>query len=355
MHAILDTNILYYWSGIQPSKFDPIRISKERLGFESFLLPLWSLIEVVTSTELTTDQKRRIFEFVGQERIGIHGITMDLSKLIPSDILERFRSGVIGEVVAEAAKFKFETERGLLVFLVESCVAVLAIFYDAELKLDTAEKRHKFTKQIESLILGNRPFITDQVDLILKTFYATDDGAKMREDIESLVYSLFYVASMNFAFAGVNHFVVPNVEETLDDVEREELRSNLANNAFLKKIRKKLNTEVCRNLVKEKSHGRSLDGALASFEKEMRITFSSGLTKYYSVLIKKLLTDGTRIEKNDIIDSFLMNYYPAFVVLTAEKRIRTIIKEIDEPYSRHNEAFIGRISIESDASPESGA
>lgn len=344
MYAILDANILYYWSGVQPSGFHGAKINDELKKYESFMVPLWSLIEIITSTQLSLEQKEIVLTFIAKKRLPVHGISLDLSKLIPADILQRFETGSIAEVIAEVAKFRFETERGILVFLLKSCVAILAAFYDSELGLDTDEKRAKFTRQMYSLILGNHSFVTDRVDFILRTFYETYDGKQMRNELQGLIYSLFYVASLNFEFATVNHFTVPDVDDKLTPEERRELQSNLANNAFIKKILKKLNSERVNNIIKMKRHRASLDDALAKYETEMRLTLSPGLTKYYSILIKKILTDGTKLEKNDVIDAFLFNYYPAYIILSAEKRIRNILKEIDETYSQKNEDFLQKIS-----------
>ena len=57
------------------------------------------------------------------------------------------------------------------------------------------------------------------------------------------------------------------------------------------------------------------------------------IVKYYIVLFKKFFTiGGMKIDKNNIIDSLFLSYYPNYLILTSDNNFLKIIEEIDPNY-----------------------
>jgi hypothetical protein len=85
------------------------------------------------------------------------------------------------------------------------------------------------------------------------------------------------------------------------------------------------------------------NSALLKIESEMAELAPSGVLKYYMVYIRKILVDSTKLTKNDSIDSSLMFFYPSHLILTGDRRIRSILSEIDAKYAGDIETFLAKI------------
>jgi hypothetical protein len=73
-----------------------------------------------------------------------------------------------------------------------------------------------------------------------------------------------------------------------------------------------------------------LDDKLKYYEDKLYNFMSPSVVKYYIILFKKFFTlDNKKIEKNNVIDSLLLSYYPENLVLTADEDFIKIMSEIN--------------------------
>lgn len=68
-----------------------------------------------------------------------------------------------------------------------------------------------------------------------------------------------------------------------------------------------------------------------------------GVIKYFQSLIKKVLTDGTKITKNDLIDSQFMSFYPFFELITVDDKFLKVIYQFDKNLAERNRKLKKRI------------
>jgi hypothetical protein len=68
--------------------------------------------------------------------------------------------------------------------------------------------------------------------------------------------------------------------------------------------------------------------------------FSKIVIVYYSKLLRKILIDKKKIEKNCIVDSLLLNYYPKYLLITNDTYLNDHIKSFDANYYIKAQQFI---------------
>lgn len=344
MYVVLDTNILYYWSGIQKSDFDSNKINSELKAYE-VIIPLWTAIEILTSSDLSSQQKKEVFILIYSKNLPIHGLTSELANLIPPNIIELFDLPIINTIIEECLKFKKEVEVSLLLFLIESSVATLGIFYDKKISTSPVIQ-HRFTLQLQSLILGNREHIEREIQDLVETFYVDLDEAGLKEALEDLALSLLYIVSLNFNSSLFGKFTAELKAETgLTDSELSEISDSLSNDKYFKRIQRKMNKTKKAEIIDLKGDTNALDNAIEAYIVEMSKVYGSSMVKYLSTLIKKIFTDGTKITKNDMIDSQLFLFDPNYLILSAEKRIRNIYRLINKDNAGLCDNFVNRIKL----------
>ncbi|WP_411822423.1 hypothetical protein [Leptospira sp. 'Mane'] len=336
---VIDTNILYYWSETEISDLhNPILIEEELQGKQIYVSEL-SFYEFVVKYKDYPDRYIKICDFLANRQIGIlpakpgiiNHFIRNFESYLKNESFQDLYTGILSN--------RIEIESELLSFLVES-VAVelsLAINKISKNKLNSA----KFEHYIIALISSNQNHLKSELRKHLEEFYssvAEEKSKVLKRNIHELLDAILLASA-------INHNIVENDIDILNSKNIEHLMNNISNNLIRKDI-------VNHTLSKDSAVARKpffvkyeneISQLLLDFEIEMTKSMGRGLVKYYSYLIKKIFTTPRQIEKNDIIDSVFLNAYPSFQLITADKRFRKIIKELDSEYHLINEEFLDRI------------
>jgi len=245
---------------------------------------------------------------------------------------------------------RISIESDLLAFLIESAIVVLShglMYFDDTIKID----QERFYHDTYAFIASNQDFIKNVYKTALSEFYnSADENASsiLKSTIHELLDSLMYVAALN-------HNLVENKMEVSalssdSNLSQEELNAfheNLKSNRIRDLVLKQFNnTKLNPDRI---PFFRRFSGELKEFINEFEhelitnMNMGKGIVRYYSILLEKLFTTGKKIEKNDMIDSVLLNAYPNFQLLTADKKLRSIIKSLDRDYYLTNEEFLSSI------------
>lgn len=344
MRYIIDTNLLYYWAGVEhPGGYSESMVYRELSSLDVFVSEL-SLLEMMTHYK---DQSKieLIVEFIRQKKLGIHRIFFTISPVIPAEFCEILRNeNLLAKYQGFLREEKIKIELELLNFCIESLVAAFVLVVDKRQALPV-ENRQLFGLQCESMLLGNRARTKEQLIRLLREFYVDENEQKFKPELETIVWNYFNVVSINHATARNGHMIA----DSIDQVEEVQISDSLAKDQLSKRILQQIKYDRQGLAILPSSYKQDLNCALNDYENEMLKrannlpTINPGVVKYFAVLIGKLLLNisgsDQRLGKNDIIDSQFLNYYPGTQLLTFDKKLKNIIKDIDETYYLRNEAF----------------
>jgi hypothetical protein len=341
MKAILDTNLIYYWSKISSSKYCPDKMDNEFSKIDSIVIPSWVLIEILTTSNLKLDQKKDIFEFLSTKGIPFNLTDNSQLQFLPANLLELFDSRAIDGLISQAHDYKFQSEIKVLNLIIKLTTLFLCEYFANESDL-IENKKEKLFQNIDSLISGNADYINGQIDLLLTTFYKDDDEITFKNGIENIIYSLFYVASINYNLVKNDSNIIVYLKSVeLDEDAKTNFLHDLSMESLHKKILKRINNKSKRsNLI---SNSELFNKTFNLIEEELKSCIQEGLLKYYLEFVRKILTESSKLSKNDTIDSFLMAFYPDYLILTADTNFGKIIKAIDNNYWKDIELILKTI------------
>lgn len=340
MDLLIDTNILCYWSGIENSSDHPsVKISQSLQKRGKTFVSQWSLVEILVSDKFTIEDKKKLFQFLSNNLIPVLPCGQNTKNLIPLHIFEAFDTPEFNRIISAVLQFKTDVEIDTLNFIVESLVACLGIFYEKDFGLDTPDKKNKYSIQMAALIKGNRNFINQELENIIRRFSIYDDDSEFKKSIESIILPLFYITSITYN-SSLHNIIVSELSEgpdQLSDSDLKFLRASLENNPVTQKIFSKLNHGEVQGFFK--SNG-NFQNTLTEYKEEMKISMNPGFIEYIAALIEKIFVTGKKITQNDLIDSLFLARYPACQIITADKKFKSILKIIDESQYDANETFL---------------
>jgi len=324
MKVILDTNMVYYISGVSTHPgMDKIRIINELSKYEKVYVSKFSVLEICTylNTDLLTIEKI----FLELAKLGcsiIRENTIDDNGF--NTILKDEQS--LKKTVEDSLEKMIEAESRVLYFLSTSiAISYLCLTHDIDFNNHKNQITH--CNDLEKIILN-----VSIVELmtIFRDFYANCLGTKLNDKIVDYILDLctYFVKSYHVNDLGMTMCDFTKNIGSISDEKKQEFIKNISNDESLIRIEKR---RVQERLL-DKKFSQKLDAYLEYISKKLSHIFGNyaGI-KYYTILFKKFFElEGMKIKKNDIIDSLLLAHYPEYLILTADKKFINYIEEISK-------------------------
>ncbi|KAB2878559.1 hypothetical protein F9K33_12765 [bacterium] len=344
MNAVVDTNILYYWSGLKPSA----RISRQKCmlqlqTFQKVYISELSLLEVFTNSENSRDDNKRMLAFIRDRKIPVIKLLSSYKLVKPKDLVYARNTVFDKSFLLNAYKKKVLMEEAFLSATMNGAIAVLATtIYANRLKSDKSRFR-TFEKNIEGIIIGNEKLIKSQIKNVLVDYYLTNDEKKLRHSIRDLLLQLLDVVMISY------HCVVNGVsivDMDIGEVRQEkidQLSRGIANDKLVKRIRKKLTRSEFKPLISDNLLVKYLDAELNALYILTASKVNKNIMRYLILLMRNMFVNDRQFRKNDIIDSLFLEFVPDFQLLTNDSKLCEGLELIDKSQAGINSAFINNI------------
>ncbi len=343
MKVILDTNILYYTTVDENNPLNKEKVKKKLSELELIFIPSLNLLEFFLSDTLSTQQKISILEMLKKLRVEFEGISQEKNEMFINSRIEEINSSNFDFAKQQYMNKKIEIERQILVEFAESIVAIFNIYLNLETPLLEGKQSLFYIRQMESLLKGNKHFTDEELFNSIEQQYKTKINKNFRKSFIDYVYILIYISIQNFSASKAEVYFHDILNDDVPQDVHDKFKEYLDNSQLFKKIQ----------MIME---DKATDTKLPFDNKEKKAKLAEALKEYsqylknfpypesYIINISNVFNDifieGSKIEKNDIIDNMLFLYLDKYDILTFENKIRNRIKKVNSESSERLEKVL---------------
>jgi hypothetical protein len=346
---IIDTNVIYYLTGVGTISGIDIQKLKQELGNYVILISQWSIIEILTNDEIDMEKKEMLLKYIADTKIKVLPINGSniFKTYIPTD-LSYFIYGDEKEMLIEKIKKeKINQESNLLEFCIRSVAGVysIALYHLMENQKSGTEK-NKVIGLAMHMLIGNENFIHEKTLEIVTKLYYDKRETEFKENLLQLIAVLMYIVVAGFEGAKKGYLfdIIPEENRQLTMGEIKNLYDDVGASPLASDILKILNKGILKNITK-KVGKENIELALQEYRMEFINRIPLGIREFYIDIIKKLFDEGARITKNDMIDAQLLQYYPEKMVLSFDGRFSKIVGDFDKDFLAVTEEIKKKCSI----------
>jgi hypothetical protein len=328
MKAVIDTNILYYISGVSETIYDRKKLLSNLNYYDHWCVSELGILEMLAKF---ADQKYiivSIINFLHDENIEINPILEKKYSICNENINNALSHDIkfLNFLTVEALRVKKHLENSYLRMLIISIAIVylnLAFYKDKFSDI----KYQQFIDNFMLLSIGiddEKSICKIEIENALEDFYKTQDQCMFKDRIIEIVADICetYLLFVEVESKGINfrdfigQYDIKN--EVYSEIEIIHANNKLTRNISNRKIQK---AKIVGNYSKEE-----LEITLSRLKASLSNILPQGEIVYISELIKKILEHkDSKIEKNDIIDSMYFKYVPEYHLITCDEYMRKII------------------------------
>jgi len=334
MELLIDTNVLYYLTAISTIQGIDIKKLEHELSNYELVISKWTLIEIISNTEISIQQKEIVLKYIAAKITKIFPIiNVTLFDFMPLNLYDIIHGPHKDMIINSIIKGKKKCEAEFIACYIKSviCIFSSALYYKMESEND--KDKGYFMNLTMTFIVANNDFINLIAEEYVDNFYANKDEALFKSEVDGFIYTLLYADVVTYI--GVKHGyksdIFSNIENILTEAEREGLIASSISPNITNSLLKKLTGIEIRNIA-SKIGDANIGKALSAYKTVVGTQMSNGICNFILTMIDKTLSDDMRITKNDVIDSQLLYHYPRVQLFTFDNRLRKIIKNFDGQY-----------------------
>jgi hypothetical protein len=344
MNVILDTNFIYYLTNIERSKFDAQKIIENLSQFDHIYISELSMLEIYSHFRNDINTLKKILSILSDLKYPVWPYFDNRNTIVNAKFNDMIRDDVFLKYLADdSLRIRIDLEATFLIFWIST---ISTLFLSTKITKDPIKGidnliafNKSFTEMVLSLNSNDNKFKSVLRD-DLYSYYQSGNESTFKDKIVDYLLNIceFFTIMPHVAENGITFFNFIDNYDTYSDELRNEIIYKCANNIFYKQIAKRKTTK--KELIK-KDFIDILKNNIDHYTTEMNKYMAHGVVKYHIVLFEKFLTlNGKKIEKNNIIDSLLLSYYPKNLLITADHDFLMIIKEFDNTYYNTIDSFI---------------
>lgn len=341
MIAVIDTNLFYCLIDNTNSKYDSLKLlnflSQE---FEHFEISDLSILEMLVAFRNDKDNIKKKLDFIKEKNLYISPLMLPQHNFNGIEIINNYESSsYLDKIIEHAYYLKKEIENSYLRFW--TCSLASIIVACKSIKKVTKVKQPDYINNLCSIMLNNNNK-DGQLGLyyreVLKEFYESNDTyAKRQKKLkDSIINKIFEFSESLYGFTevekkGIDFMKIFDPDNTFTIKEWERIFDSFSDLTIvsLEKRKKGLKRSFT------SSEKNFLQKTLLHYEEKLSSSpkMPKGQCSYFRILFERLLlSKDQKIDKNDVIDSMFMIYYPNKQLLTVDERLQGIIKEINISY-----------------------
>jgi hypothetical protein len=342
MNSILDTNMVYYFSEMSASNYDTKKMISLLKKHGTIYISELSMLEIYSHFRNDLESLKKIINFLSAGKYQIWPYFNKDLTIVNKEFNELIKDDKFLKYLADdSLRIRIKMETAFINYWATSIASIyLAINYNT--KPIKGKNVKMFTKNLFNTIVLFK--INDNIPSsplwdILYEFYKNNNESEFKDKIVEYVLDIcdIFINLLHVSDKGINFLDFINNYDKYDD-KKNEIFENYLKDSFSRKIEKRRIQQT--NLV-NKEFIKELDDNLSHYESKVNRFMAPGIVKYYTVLFRKFFTlDNKKIEKNNIIDSLLLSYYPNNLIITADNDFLKIMNEINPSYYNLIQSFL---------------
>ncbi|MHB8132077.1 MAG: hypothetical protein ACYDEX_24205 [Mobilitalea sp.] len=338
MSTYIDTNILYRYSQVMDhQKFDIKKIKKKLQQYPELILTEFSILELFTHKDFSHRQIKKVLNFVKSAK-NIKYLPIAPEGFDPLDITE-LMSNIKSKKLfyrdfAQILSRKTVLEARIMSYFIQSILVVYMMMLNASdpTPLSTSQVTTFTYISLIPIFSFKEVLSFNLIGVINSKYYDDKNDSWFKTKMEDLLLpALQEIAKVYFSVKnGFNYHSLTQQQE-----------QTIFNQFTTNPLTNRLHQRITMN------NGALFDNTCLpyynqiynSFEAEMVLSIPIGVVKYFGVLIKRVLFNGRKLLKNDMMDSQFLTVYPNDALLSVDEKYIGIINEYDTIYASAMTAF----------------
>jgi hypothetical protein len=326
------------------SEFDDQKIVMNLSQFDHVYISELSMLEIYSHFRNDVNSLKRILNILSELKYPVRPYFGDRNTIVNHKFNEMIKNDeFLKHLTNDSLRIRIDIEATFLIFWIST---ISTLFLSTKITQEPIKKvanlvafNKSFAEMFLSLNSNDNKF-KSMIWNDLYDYYQSGNESAFKDKIVDYLLDIceFFIIMPHVAEKGISFFDFIDNYDAYPDELRSEIIDTAINNMFYKQITKRKLTK--RELVK-KDFIDILKNNIDCYKIEMDRNMAPGVVRYYIVLFEKFLTlGGKKIEKNNIIDSLLLSYYPENLLITADHDFLMIIKEFDNSYYNEIDSFI---------------
>lgn len=349
MNYILDTNILYYLIPNPRNPLNPERLFNELKLLNQVHMNQENFSEFLLSEHLTKKEKIIIINKLKCLNFFIENIDQSGMLDFLDEQIKHLKSFFFACKTKELKRSKIKREWEVLIEICESLVGIFNLYLNYENPLPAGQPSLIFIQQTDALFKGNHGFTDQNLSNFINNQYNTGKSKDFRNNFMDYVFNMAYIS--------MHIFSASRIGVTLNEIISQKNKINNFNNyeTFLK-------THSCFSKLEDILNKRAkdsklpigigknqkfLNSALQFYEQYLinQHSYPVAYAKNICLVFRNIFINGSKIDKNDIIDNLLFLYLQHYDILTCEKKILSQLSQIDHIAYNKTKNFLKKVSI----------
>jgi hypothetical protein len=336
--------MIYYISGISKPNFDVNKLQSELSKQSSVYISELSILEIYSHFRNDLLTLKIILNYLHINNYMVLPFLDEKHTIVNNKFNELIGKDdtFLKYLADDSLRIRIEIESRFLNYW-STCIAsiYLATYYKNK-PINKNINKELSNKIINAIIIlnENNNIYSSNFWNILYDFYSDYDEKLFKDKVVEHILDkcMTFTNLLYVSFEGIDFMdFIENVDKYDADL-KERLLKNISDDQFIKKIEKR---KQCKKGLIDKSFLQALDDNLEYFENKINKIMNSCILKYSIILFKKFLTlENKKIEKNNVIDSLLLSYYPNNLIITSDSDFLKFMEEIDTEYYKKIKTFI---------------
>jgi len=334
MELLIDTNILYYLTGISTIQGIDIKKLEYELSNYKLVISKWTLVEIISTDEISEQQKEIVLKYIASKIADVLPIiNVTVFDFMPLNLADIIYSPHKDKIINSIVSGKKKCEAEFIACYIKTVIYIFSSALYYKMESENANDKGYFMNLTMSFIINNNDFIFLKSEEYVYNFYINKDESLFKSEVDGFIYTLLYANAVIYIGVkqGYTHDIFSYIENILTEAERDVLTDGIISSSITNSLLKKLFGIEIRNIAKKIGNA-NIGKALSIYKTVVGTQMSNGVCNFILIMIEKTLSEDMRITKNDVIDSQLLYYYPKLQLFTLDKRFRKIIKCFDENY-----------------------
>ena len=345
MDALIDTNVLYRLAQVLPEgDFSRRKIEFALSSFDRILVSEISIYELFTHFAPNFRGIRKCLKYISKStkvELRAHPVEGFDPMDVVSALVERKKPAkrllhIYGRVYAKKLFIELELCR----FLIESALSVFALcLNDSSINPIAGNILDRYLHSVMANIATLRQQFTPIFRRTLLEFYSQNRKSSwFKAQMESIMMPSIFGIATAYVLALIGTDISQYQQLTVQ--EKQNVDRLIQQNALLDAVLARMNGQQNVSILDSVATPH-LENAISQYETQMNLSIPPGNVGYFSELIRRILTAGRKIEKNDLLDSEFLRHYgePDVQIISLDGPFRRIVATFDAQYAGSMEAF----------------
>lgn len=354
MISVIDTNLLYYLANIstEQSTYDStLLLNNLKSDYTEVEVSDLSILEACVAFRNDRIKLIKIFNFIKNNNICINSIFHDEHNFNGNEIILNYNNPkYLDTIVCHAYKLKKDIENSYLRFWTTSIASIIVSC--KSFSINNVFSSNNYKNELATIMINSslpESPLGEYYELVLNDFYESNDKFSLRENRlkESIISKVFEFSESLYGFTevekrGIDYKKLLQKDNNFTQEEWKIIFDIFSDKTITKLEKRK--TSKSRSFEKEEID--NLHKNLLHFEETLSNAgkISKWQCKYLRILFESILiSKNQKLNKNDIIDSMFLNYYPTKQIISVDeglqKKINMITKEAYDSKEVFNENY----------------